>query len=242
MLHGFGASLHSWDAWATVLSDRYRVIRYDLPGAGLTGADPGGDYSDARGAVILVGLLDHFRIPHATLVGHSMGGRLAWRFAAEHDARVDKLVLIAPDGFAIADGEYGKTPEVSAVLKLLPYVFPRLAARQSLQPAYANPDLLSDELLTRYYELILAPGVRKAMIAKLEQSVLSDPVPLLKRIAAPTLLIWGDQDAMIPITNAKDYLKALPAATLITIAGSGHLPHEEASEKSLVAVKEFLDK
>ncbi|MEZ5459441.1 MAG: alpha/beta fold hydrolase [Steroidobacteraceae bacterium] len=99
MLHGLGASLHTWDAWADGLTG-FRVIRFDLPGFGLTGPDPGNDYSDARSVAVIVALLDQLGIARASVVGHSMGGRIAWQFAAAHPDRIDRLVLISPDGFA----------------------------------------------------------------------------------------------------------------------------------------------
>ncbi len=100
MLHGFGASLHTWEGWAAGLGDRFRVIRLDLPGFALTGPDPGGDYSDARGVAVLAALLDALGVERAAVIGNSLGGRLAWRFALAHPDRVARLVLVAPDGFA----------------------------------------------------------------------------------------------------------------------------------------------
>lgn len=240
LLHGFGASLHTWDSWAAALETDYRVIRMDLPGAGLTGADPSGDAGDARGMAVLLALMQQLGVPRATMVGHSMGGRLAWRFAAAHPAQVQKLVLLAPDGYASDGTEYGKAPAVPISMQLLPYVLPKPLMRMSLEPAYANPAVLTDALVDRYYDLMLAPDVRKAMVAKLEQSVLPDPVPLLASIKAPVLLLWGEQDAMIPIANANDYVRALPAPTLVKFPGVGHLLHEESPVDSMVALRAFL--
>jgi len=244
LLHGFGSSLHTWEPWAEALSATHRVIRFDLPGAGLTGADPTGDYSDLRGVQILVALMDRLGIARATLVGHSMGGRLAWRFAAEQPARMDKLVLVAPDGFASPGFEYGKAPEVTAPVRLMQYVLPKALLRMSLSPAYADPARMTDEIVTRYHDMMLAPGVRTALIARMQQLVLQDPVPLLRRIQAPTLLLWGEKDGMIPLANAQDYLRAIQnlrhPAKLVMIPGVGHLPHEEAPAESLPAVRAFL--
>jgi pimeloyl-ACP methyl ester carboxylesterase len=240
LLHGFGASLHTWDAWAAALEPDYRVIRMDLPGAGLTGSDPTADYSDVRGMTVLLALMQKLGVSQATLAGHSMGGRLAWRFAAAHPAQVQRLVLLAPDGYASDGAEYGKAPAVPLSMQLLPFVLPKPLMRMSLEPAYAKPAVLSDALVDRYHDLMLAPGVRSAMVAKLEQSMLPDPAPLLGRINAPALLLWGEQDAMIPVSNANDYLHALPAATLVKFPGVGHLVHEEASVASLASLKEFL--
>jgi pimeloyl-ACP methyl ester carboxylesterase len=240
LLHGFGSSLHTWEPWAQALSTRYRVIRYDLPGSGLTGADPTGDYTDTRGLVVLKALMDKLAIARATLIGNSLGGRLAWTFAATDPSRIDKLVLISPDGFASHGMEYGKAADVPAMLHLMKYVLPKSMLRSGLAPAYGDPSRLSDPVVDRYFDLMLAPGVRAAQIAKMGQIVLVPPEPLLARITAPTLLLWGDKDGMIPISNAADYLKAMPQARLATLPGLGHVPFEEAPDVSLVPVEAFL--
>ena len=240
LLHGFGASLHTWEPWASGLQDRWRVIRIDLPGAGLTGADPTGDYSDARSIQVLLALMDGLGVAHASVVGHSMGGRLAWRLAAEHPQRVDKLVLLAPDGFASPGFEYGKAPEVGFLVRLMKHVLPKPVLRASLAPAYADRTLIKDEMVDRYHDLLLAPGVRGALIARMQQLVLQEPTPWLQRITAPTLLLWGEQDTMIPVANAQDYLRVIPQARLVALPGVGHLPHEEAPSASLPALRAFL--
>lgn len=240
LLHGFGASLHTWEPWAARLSRDHRVIRFDLPGFGLTGPDPTGDYSDRRTLHVLAVLMDRLGIERASLVGNSLGGRIAWRFAAQNPSRVDRLVLISPDGFASPGFVYGKTPEVPFVLRLLPYVLPAALLRMSLAPAYGDPGTLTDETLTRYRDLMLAPGVRDAIIARTGQVMLEDPAPLLRSIQAPTLLLWGEKDAMIPITNAADYVRTMPHATLVPLPGLGHVPFEEAPDVSLEPMTAFL--
>ncbi len=240
MLHGFGASLHTFEPWAEALSADHRVIRFDLPGAGLSEPDPTGLYTDARSMEILLALLDRLGIARASLVGHSIGGRLAWSFAAAHPERVDRLVLIAPDGFASPGFDYGKPPETSFLVKSMRYVLPKPMLRASLAPAYGDPKALTDATVDRYYDLMLAPGVRAAMIARMEQTVRHDPRPALRTITAPVLLVWGSDDAMIPAINAQDYLRDLPDARLATFTGLGHVPHEEAPDETLVPVKAFL--
>jgi len=240
LIHGLGASLHTWDAWAAGLEREHRVIRFDLPGSGLSEPDPKGDYGDGRSVELLLALMDRLGLARASIAGHSIGGRIAWTFAALHPGRVDKLVLVAPDGFASPGFEYGKAPDVPAFLGAMRYVLPKAVLRMNLAPAYADPGFLSDALTTRYHDLLLAPGARAAMLARMRQTVLVDPLPLLGRVAAPTLLVWGEQDAMIPFANSADYLRAVPNATLSAVPAVGHLPHEEAAERSLPAVKAFL--
>jgi pimeloyl-ACP methyl ester carboxylesterase len=240
LLHGFGASLQTWDAWATSLQVDHRVIRFDLPGAGLTGPDPTGDYRDSRSVAVLEALMRELGLAHASIIGNSIGGRIAWTFAALKPALVDRLVLISPDGFASPGFAYGKAPDVPFILAAMRYVLPKPMLRMNLAPAYGDPKLLTDAVVTRYYDLMLAPGVRGALLERMRQTVLQDPVPLLRRIQAPTLLLWGEKDAMIPIANAADYLRELPHGELTRLPGLGHVPQEEAPDVSLAPVRAFL--
>lgn len=241
LLHGFGASLQTWEDWARDLERDHRVIRYDLPGFGLTGADPSGDYTDARSIAVLLALMDRLGVARASVVGNSMGGRIAWTFAALHPERTGKLVLVSPDGFASPGLEYGVAPKVPLMMRALPSVLPSFMLRASLAPAYANADVMTDALFTRYRDMMLAPGVRGAIVQRMGQQMLADPVPLLKRIEAPTLLMWGEKDDMIPFANSADYLRALPHGTLAALPGIGHLPQEEAPA-TVGILREFLDR
>jgi len=239
-LHGFGASLQTWETWAQALSEDYRVISVDLPGFGLTGEDPSGIYTDQRSVEVLEAFLKELNIPKVVLVGNSMGGKFAWQFAARYPNQVAKLVLISPDGYGSPGIEYGKKPDVPAIADLYRYFFSKAFLAMNLEPAYANPKTLSDALVNRYYDLMLAPGVRGAILARMQQTVLQDPVPSLASIQVPTLLIWGEKDAFIPISNSNDYLKVMPNAKRVSLPNIGHLPQEEQPSIGLAALKEFL--
>lgn len=240
LVHGFGASLHTFDAWSDDLARDHRVVRFDLPGAGLTGADPTGRYTDERGLEVLVALLDALKIRRAHVVGHSFGGRLAWKLAALHPERVDRLVLIAPDGFASLIFRYGRRTRVPFIFHVAQRFLPRSLVRMALMQSYGDPRKVTPDLVERYFDLLRAPGVREASLARLAQTVLEPPEPLLRTIAAPTLLLWGERDTIIPPTRATDFLRAIPDARLVRLAGVGHLPHEEAPKQSLAAVRRFL--
>lgn len=241
LLHGFASSLQTWDGWAHDLERDHRVIRYDMPGFGLTGTDPSGDYTDARAMAVLLGLMERLGVERASLVGHSMGGRIAWSFAAAHPERVDRLVLVSPDGFASAELGYNETPHVPLMMRALPYVLPSFMLRASLAPAYADDGMMTPALFARYRDMMLAPGVRRAIVAPVGQQVLVDPVPLLGRIKAPVLLVWGERDRMIPFANSGDYLRALPNGELAAVPGVGHVAQEEAPG-SVGVVRAFLER
>lgn len=240
LLHGFGASLHTWEAWAEALSADFRVVRLDLPGFGLTGPDPTGDYTDPRTVRVLAALMDELGIRRASVVGSSMGGRIAWFFAATEPERVDKLVLMAPDGFASMGREYGVAPRVPFLARLLPFVLPTRLLRATAAGAYADPAALTDDVLARYRDMLLAPGVRRAVLARVGQGVLVDPGPLLRRVRAPTLLVWGEKDRMVPFSNAADYTALLPDSAVASFPDLGHVPQEEAPARSLEPVRAFL--
>jgi pimeloyl-ACP methyl ester carboxylesterase len=239
-LHGFASSLHTWEDWARSLEGEFRVIRFDLPGFGLTGPDPSGDYTDARSLAVILSLMDRLELPRASLVGSSMGGRIAWTFAATHPARVDRLVLMAPDGFASPGRGYGTTPSVPLLARVLPYTLPDSLLRSSLAPAYANPAVLTEATLARYRDMLLVPGNRQAILDRMAQGALVDPVPLLRRIEAPTLLLWGQADAMVPVANAADYTAALRDSRVVTLPGIGHVPMEEAPAETVIPLRDFL--
>jgi pimeloyl-ACP methyl ester carboxylesterase len=243
MLHGFGSSLHTWEGWAAALAPQQRVLRVDLPGAGLTGPDPQRRYDDDHAVQQLLALLDALGLQRVALVGHSMGGRLAWRLAVQHPQRVARLVLVAPDGFESPGFEYGKPPDVGFGAGLLPYVLPRVALRAGLAPAWGDEARLTEAMVTRYHELLRAPGNRQAVLDRLAQLRLEDPRPLLATLQAPVLLVWGEADRMIPPRHAQDWLQALPAATaaqLLLLPGLGHVPQEEDASAGLQAITTFL--
>lgn len=234
LLHGFGSSLQTWDLWAGPLERTHRVVRLDLPGAGLSDPDPTGDYTDVRTHALILKLMDKLDIKQAVFVGNSLGSRIAWTFAAKHPDRVSKLVLIAPDGFASPGFAYGQKAEVPALLSIMSYVLPKALYRPNIEAAYADPKRLTDAVFDRYYDLTLAPGSRDALLARMQQTVLLDPRPILPKITQPVLLLWGKKDALIPVANAQDYLIALSNARLTTFDTLGHVPHEEDAGASMV--------
>ncbi len=242
LVHGFASSLHTWEAWQGLLGDRFRLIAMDLPGFGLTGPDPTGAYSDERSIAVLDALLDRLGVARvAAVVGSSMGGRIAWRFAAARPDRLERLVLMAPDGFASFGREYGRAPErLPWLMRLLPYTAPKPLLRRTMRNAYAREESLSDEVVERYHAMLLAPGIRRAILDRSLQTVLLPPEPILATIRTPTLLLWGELDRAVPVRHAEDYLRALPDARVVVLDGVGHVPMEEAPEASAAALRTFL--
>ena len=241
LLHGFGSSLQTWDEWSVKLDPQYRVIRLDLPGFGLTGANPSNDYSEENDVAILTHFADKLGLNKFSVIGHSMGGKMAWSLAASQPDRVQALVLMAPDGFPEAKDIGSKPYEVPAFMGLIQYFLPKYFVKKSIEPAFVDTGSLNDALVSRYYDMLRAPGVRGAILARSNQTIYTDPVPRLQKIKAPTLLIWGEQDQMIPSSNAQSYAGVLLNSTTVLVPKLGHLLQEEQPEKGLTAVTQFLD-
>ncbi len=241
LLHGLGAHLQTFDAWTEDLQSDYRVIRLDWPGSGLSPPDTTVNYTDERSMELLLALLDQLAVTKTHVAGNSIGGRIAWRFAAAHPERVEGLILISPDGFSSPGFQYRQAPKIPAVMQAIKYALPKSLLRSSLMIAYSDPSRLSGQTLTRYHDLMRGPGSREALLERMQQTILIPPEPLLKTIKGPVLLLWGEDDGMIPIANAADYQRNLANATLVRLPNSGHVPQEETPAQSLQPVRAFLE-
>jgi pimeloyl-ACP methyl ester carboxylesterase len=242
LLHGFGSSLQTWDDWAAQLDTHYRVIRLDLPGFGLTGPSPVNDYSEEKDLATLTHFVDKLGVAELSVIGHSMGGKMAWTFAAAQGPRVKALVLMAPDGYPQAQDIGSKPYAMPAVMGLMKFFLPKYLVRKSLEPAFFDATALDERLIQRYHDMLRAPGVRGAILERGQQTVYTDPVPRLKKITAPTLLLWGQADLMIPSSNAQSYAGVLADAHTVLLPNLGHLLQEEQSHLGLAQVTQFLNK
>lgn len=241
MIHGNASMLQSWDGWAADLSKDHRVIRYDLAGHGLTGPDPTGAYSPERDAMQMKDLLDALKVERATLIGNSLGGQIAWHFAAAHPDRVEKLVLVAPGGFPLPGIGFGQKVELPGAMKLMPYSLKRDAVRATIAPLYGDPARLSAQMLDTYYYSWLSPGVRPARLLRASAYMIQDPTEILRTIQAPTLLVWGEKDWLVPFaTTPAKFQAALPNSRLVSFPGLGHMPQEEEPAATVAAVRSFL--
>ncbi|MEO1659158.1 MAG: alpha/beta hydrolase [Pseudomonadota bacterium] len=240
LLHGFSFSLETWDAWAEALSASYRVVRYDLLGHGETGPDPFERYAPAQRAAFIADVMDALGHEQVILGGNSLGGLAAWRFAANNPERVGALILVSPGAYPIngvADEPVPVPPAVALYLRAVP----EMGLRASLKRIYADPGVISEERIETIGEKMRRPGNGEAMVRSLEEFVLPDPTAELANVEAPTLVLWGEADQVIPPSHGQWLVDAIPNAELITYPGVGHVAHEERPEATLKDVEAFLD-
>lgn len=239
LIHGFSHSLEAWEPWAERLDDAYRVIRFDLPGHALTGPHPESAYSNLATVEQVAALLDAAAPERFAIGGNSLGGLVAWRYAAAHPDRVAALVLVSPGGYSIN----GVTEEPAAVpLPVAMYL--RTAPDPAVQAAtgrlYGDAGAMPEGEAERIAALMREPGVGEALVERLQQFTLPDPEADLARVAAPTLILWGEADAMVPAEHGTRFEAAIPDARLVTYEGVGHVAMQEAPDVTASEVRAFL--
>lgn len=239
LIHGTGASLHTWDDWTSELKDSMQVIRFDLPAYGLTGPreDRKYDISD------YVSFVDDFAtkigLDAFSIAGNSLGGNIAWSYACAHPDKVTKLILIDAAGFPQDDSPLvitiGKTPILNAILKRLT---PRSFIKQNINQVYHNDALIKEHVVERYYQLTIREGNRQAFIDRCNLTYVNNTA-CLASINIPTLIQWGKYDEWIPVGDAHKFADLLRQDTTI-LYEAGHVPMEELPTETAKDALGFL--
>jgi pimeloyl-ACP methyl ester carboxylesterase len=254
LLHGSNADLHTWEPWAEALTGRYRVIRFDQVGHGLTGPDPRDDYSRENYVEDILLVADKLGLQQFVLGGNSMGGKHALAFASAHPGRIMGLVLVDSAGGPMVadtsktDGEdeggnigfkIAQTPGLNLIAE---QITPRSLIAQSLEQSVSVKSVASEAAVTRYWELLRYPGNRRATIKRFGSPY--DPLTEaeIAAITAPTLILWGEEDRLIPLAAGRWLAKVMPGAKLKAYPNIGHLPHEEAASQTLADLQPWLAK
>ena len=231
LLHGNASSLHTWDGWARRLAPTMRVVRLDLPGFGLTGPHPSGDYSGAATVDFLERFVDAAGMKRFAIAGNSLGGYYAWRFALRHPDRVTRLILIDSVGYPIQTGaseavalQLARMPVVSELMR---FTSIRWIVERSLRDIYVDDAKVTPELVERYESLMLRPGNRQAMGDRARAERRPVAWQRLPELRVPTLVMWGAQDTWVPLSHAERFRADIPDARLVVYPGLGHLPMEE---------------
>lgn len=244
LLHGTSASLHTWEGWAAALTDKHRVIRVDLPGFGLTGPFPDGNYRMPQYSAFIAGLLDALQIQRVVLAGNSLGGQIAWETALAYPQRVARLILVDSAGFPLQSTAVPigfRLARIPALAPLIGKILPRQMIESSVRNVYGNPELVSPQLVDRYYELTLRAGNRQSLVQRFSQR--DDPTlnpPRISQVAIPTLIIWGGRDGLIPPANAGLFNAAIKGSQVAMFDTLGHVPQEEDAPATVAAVEAFL--
>ncbi len=235
LIHGFGGSMWQWEYQQHQLSQHFRVLTLDLPGAGLSDK-PDIDYRPDQMLDFFVGFMDAAKIPQATLVGNSMGAGLAIGMALTHPTRVAKLVLV--DGLPQHVMEKLTSPSVRRALEssapswLVSFgntLFGGLMIESVLQEIVHDPTLLTPAVLERSNRNRQLPGLIKPIMAVRENLPLweSGFATRLGTITHPTLVLWGEEDRVFPIAVGEELHQTIKGSRFIRIPKAGHIPQWE---------------
>ena len=234
LVHGAAVDGRMWQPQLAALADEFTVIAWDEPGAGRS-SDVPGSYGLADYADCLAGLIDAMELGPAHVAGLSWGGTIVLELYRRRPELTSTLLLV--DTYA---GWKGSLPE-HEVRARIEGVRRMLAADDHLfDPTL--PGLFAGEPPAEYVSLLetLAGAVRPAsMRTALEVMAEADLSDLLSRIAVPTLLIWGEQDARSPLSVARQFEAAIPGAELVVIPQAGHVSNLERPEPVNDAVRGF---
>lgn len=240
LLHGTASSLHTWDSWTKRLTEHFTVVRLDLPAFGLTGATVQRDYSLTFYVDFIEQFTQQLNIEKFSVAGNSLGGGIAWSYATQHPQRVEKLILIDSAGFPKNEKplvfKLAQNPISAAILK---YLTPKEFMRLNLEQVYHQHELISNELIQRYWRLSLREGSRQAFVDR-TKATFDYPLDSLSTLQIPTLILWGKEDKWIDVSNADKFAQQLPQSTVIIYPILGHVPMEEDPSSTVDDSIQFL--
>ncbi len=250
LLHGMAGSAGTWEPAMERLTEHFTVIAPDLPGHGRS-AKPRGDYSLGAYASFLRDLLDQLEVPHATIVGQSLGGGIAMQFAYQHPEYCDRLALVSSGGL----GE-----EVAFVLRALAapgmeFVLPvafmpwinncvnRVTPAFERLGIHASPQIHE---MWRAYGSLSDSESRAAFVHTIRAVIdvrgqrVSAKDRLYLAADVPTLIVWGNRDPIIPVQHGHHAHEIIPGSRLEIFETAGHFPHCEEPERFAAVLEDFI--
>jgi pimeloyl-ACP methyl ester carboxylesterase len=244
LIHGTSASLHTWEGWASALRSQHRVVSFDLPGFGLTGPAPTGDYSAEANVRFMRALLDRLDIQHCVLAGNSLGGNIALETAYALPDRVDELVLVDSGGYPTVSTSVPigfRVARIPGLNRLMQSMLPRGLIESSLRNVYGDPAKVTPALVDRYFDMTLREGNRSALLQRFGQTNFGSQSSRIATLKLPTLIIWGGRDRLIPPENAEHFHRDIAGSRLVVFGDLGHVPQEEDPARTVAALENFLD-
>lgn len=233
-VHGIMGTWRNWIFNLLPFADRFRVIAVDLPGFGLSEM-PKGEFSISAYAATLDQFCSQLGLGRVTLIGNSMGGQVGTVLAKQFPDRLEKLILVDPAGFTTSTPFLRKLSPYAKYLNFIFKIGPRLRkfiAEHRTTAAIATkivlwrPRQVSSELI-----LVLLAGIGKPGFVPALHTITRTPVKEVEgEVTTDTVIIWGRNDSLIPVSDAYRFARMLPEATLEIIDDTGHIPMFETPD------------
>jgi pimeloyl-ACP methyl ester carboxylesterase len=249
MVHGYAGSSYTWRHWSPKLAARGRVLLVDLKGFGEAPKPDDGRYTTTDLADLIVELVRELDLTQLTLVGYSLGGGLclisALRLLDQRERRLDRMVLVAAPAYQQRLPPLVPLSNVPTFSSLTAKALGvRTIMRSVLRSIVFDRERVTEEQVEAYARALEEPeGLRAAM--DVGRSIVPDNLDDLVRrypeIDVPTLLLWGEQDPVIPLWVGERLADDLPRARLVVMPECGHVPPEEHPDASFAHLAAFLD-
>ncbi len=243
LIHSHFFNSRMWDGWVEPLADRFTLLRFDMSSHGLTGPDPSGDYSMARSLDIIHRLLQQLQLERVALVGSSLGGNMAFHYAAQYPQQASHLVLINSGGLKREQNSRRNASGIPDWAEWVLRLLPASAYRAFLEWMIVDDALVTDALLREFQDMFRRQGNRAAEIERLRGFDVGEPEAALARVRAPTLVLWGEANPQLPPALADAFVAKLinaPRVEKQLFAGAGHVLPLERPQASAAAVAQFI--
>ncbi len=226
-LHGWGSNLSTFDGLTDILKSRYRVVRVDLPGFGKTEASEK-DWDLSCYVDFVREFIKKIEIEPETIIGHSLGGRIAVKGVSEGAFNCPKLVLISSAGIE----ERGIFLRVvmrglAKIIKYILYIPPLIFWRKRIR--------------RKIYKMIGSDYEDAGEMKEIFERIISENLSILaKNIKLPVLLLWGEKDNQTPLNQGEKFSRLIKNSRLEVIENGGHFIHQEKPQKTATIIDEFL--
>jgi pimeloyl-ACP methyl ester carboxylesterase len=246
LIHGFISSTLIWsDVFLPLADAGFRVIAIDMPGYGYSDKPADGQYTIDWQAHTIVSLLDRLEIDTATIVGASYGGAVAATIALDYPERVESLVLVGTisndDVMRKPLSRVGRLPLIGDVVTPL-YLGSRWVLRKRVENMYRRTGAPVDEhKLAARHHLLATANVHRAMLRSMRRWRADRISREAHSIRPPTLIVWGEADSHVPLSDGARLRDQIPGARLIVFRNCGHLPPAEQPQKFVKVITDFCE-
>jgi len=245
LLHGYAGSFDNWKKLVEIFpQDEYRLIVPDLPGLGLS------QFPDIEADVdfhklytdFTTHVINELELDSLYIAGNSLGGLLAWETAIINEGKVKKMVLLNAAGYSIDDigAFFIKFSQSDAFKVIIRKGAPKFIAKKAAKGCLGDKSRLDADRVHAFYGMINKEGNLQA-IGKLGASGQYPDSTDIAAINIPTLIVWGDQDEIIPVEHAYKFHRDIPGSELLIYEGSGHVPMLEDAEKLTLDMLTFFN-
>lgn len=244
LLHGFAGHLYHWQGWADLLKAERRVIRFDLPGFGLTGPAANGDYTVDAYVHFVRAALDALRVKCCVLAGNSFGGLIACQTALTEPGRVQRLILVCAAGYEFRPNSIPLSLKLAlapGINRVLAHVRSRALVRSAAHALFGDAARVTEEFVNIQYEMGLREGNRRALLEFLRQQHLGgERASRFAQLKLPTLILWGARDGLVPVEYGERFHRDIAGSRLVVFDDLGHIPQEEDPARTVAEVRRFL--